>query len=63
MDIIYKGPATQANVAPYYKEDGPHVKDATRAYPDELGEELIKSKKQKFEVAQRNGKGAKGQRG
>ncbi len=63
MEIIYKGPAKQVNVAPYYKKDGPHVKDAIRTYPDEFGGELIKSQKQKFEVVQRNGKGTKGQRG
>lgn len=51
MLIKYIGPADSVNVAPF----GNHAKGATKYYPDEFGQELLKtSKKQKFEKVKDN---------
>jgi len=47
LKVLYKGPGSFVNVAPY----GKHNKDEVKGYPAKFALDLIKtSKKQKFEI-------------
>ena len=48
MKIIYLGPSPEVNIGGYE----PHRQGAIRDYPDAIGEDLLRSKKQRFEVAE-----------